>query len=146
MIRSPRVRRIGRFAVVVVVLLMISACSNSGPKLYPVTGQLFYGEEPAEGATVVLHLKDGPANAPKPAGTVGADGAFKLNTHPHGEGAPAGDYIVVVTWFPEGARALGNPKNKLPESYALPTTSPLTATVQEGATTLEPIRIPSKKK
>lgn len=124
--------------------LPLASCS-SGVTLYPVKGQVFHGDSPAEGAIVVLHLKDGPADAPKPSGMVGADGAFTLKTHPHGDGAPAGEYVVMVTWYPPDARGNENARNKLPDLYALPTTSPLKATVKAGPTDLEPIRIPKKK-
>lgn len=90
----------------------------------------------------MLHLKDGPPDAPKPSGTVGADGTFTLKTYPHGDGAPAGDYVVVATWYPPEARQKENAKNKLPEQYGGADTSPLRATVKSGPTELEPFIIP----
>jgi hypothetical protein len=126
------------------VLALLAASCSSGPKLYPVKGQVFFDNKPAEGATVVFHLKDGPADAPKPSGTVGADGSFTLNTYPHGDGAPAGQYMVLITWYPPNARDLDNPKNQLPEVYGTPS-SPLTATVKEGPNEIEPFRIPKPK-
>jgi hypothetical protein len=119
------------------------SCS-SGPKLYPVKGKVFHGDTPAEGATVVFHLKGAPANSPTPSGTVGADGSFVLSTYPQGEGAPPGDYVVLVTWFPPNARELENAKNKLPERYGT-AASPLTATVRAESNELEPFRIPVSK-
>ena len=127
------------------MLLAISGAScSSGPKLYPVKGQLFYGNEPAEGAQVVFQLRDGGPDALKPSGMVQADGTFTLSTHPHGEGAPPGEYVVLVTWYPADAREQENPRNKLPERYADPSASPLKAAVQNGPTELEPIRISKK--
>ncbi|WP_410962276.1 hypothetical protein, partial [Salmonella sp. SAL4355] len=83
--------------------------------------------QPAAGATVVLHPVDAAtsSSAAKPSGVVGADGTFTLATHPHGAGAPAGEYAVVVTWYHKGARQAENSQNKLPASYADPTQTPL---------------------
>lgn len=128
------------------LLVFATASCGSGPKLSPVTGKVLAGDQPAEGASVVLHLVNGPADAAKPSGTVGADGTFTLNTHPHGSGAPPGEYVVLVTWFPPDARAKENPRSRLPEMYADPTRSPLRATVKDGPTELEPIKLPAPKK
>ena len=98
----------------------------------------------ATGATVVFHLKNAPPGALTASGTVGDDGTFTLRTHPHGDGAPPGEYVVLATWFPPDARSQENPKNKLPARYADPAQSPLRATVGDGATELEPFRIPLK--
>jgi hypothetical protein len=127
-------------ALLVFVLL---GCDSGGPKLSPVRGKVLHGGQPAEGATVVFQPKSGSTAAP-PSGTVQADGSFTLRTHPHGEGAPPGDYAVLVTWFPLDARGQDNPKNKLPAKYGDPAQTPLTATVKEGATELEPFQIPAK--
>lgn len=144
-LRSPLVLRSrphrSFLLVLATAVALLAASCTSGPKLYPVKGQVFHDNKPAEGATVVFHLKDGPANAPQPYGTVGADGSFTLNTHPHGEGAPAGEYVVLITWYPPNARELDDAKNKLPEQYGTPS-SPLKATVKDGPTELEPFRIP----
>ena len=126
------------------VLAVASASCASGTKLSSVSGKVFHGDAPATGATVVFHLKGAAQNAPTPSGTVGADGTFTVRTHPHGDGAPPGEYVVLVTWYPPDARSQENPKNKLPARYGDPAQSPLKATVGDGATELEPFRIPLK--
>lgn len=133
-------------AVPLFVAFVVSAgCGDSGPKLYPVKGSVFYGDQPAEGATVVFQPKTQEKDAGSPpSGTVGADGSFTVRTHPHGEGAPPGEYTVLVTWYPENARSLENPKSKLPAKYADPAQTPLKATVGSGPVELEPFKIPSK--
>jgi hypothetical protein len=108
--------------------------------LYPVTGKVLYQDKPAEGAQIVFHATDPQANPHKPSGVVGADGTFTLTTHPHGDGAPAGEYTAVVTWYGENARDEGA-KNKLPAKYADATKSGLKATVKPEPTTLEPFRL-----
>jgi len=131
-----------RFAAVA-VLLALTGCS-SGVKLTPVKGTVLYGDKPAEGATVVFHPKGGGQGTPTPSGTVQADGSFTLRTHPHGDGAPPGEYVVLVTLYPPDARQQENPVNKLPARFANPDQTPLRATVQDGATELEPFKIPLK--
>jgi hypothetical protein len=91
---------------------------------------------------VVFHRKDGGPNTPTPTGTVQADGSFTLRTHPLGDGAPPGEYTVVITWYPPNARELENPRNKLPARYASVVESPLTASIGEGPTELQPFEIP----
>src|SRR5262249_53298392 len=126
-------------AVLTLMTVPLASC-GSGPKLHPVTGKVFYGDQPAEGATVVFHPADAKPDAPRPGGTVAADGSFKLSTYPRGEGARAGEYVVAVTWFPPKAREAAASKNRLPERYADPSGSPLRATVKDGPTELEPFR------
>lgn len=127
------------------VVALIGCGSSEGPKLSPVRGKVFYGDKPAEGAVVVFQPKSKDTqNTTAPTGTVQADGSFTLRTYPHGEGAPPGEYTVLVTWYPPDARQKENAKNKLPARYSDPAQTPLTATVKDGATELEPFRIPVK--
>ena len=121
---------------------MLCGCGASGPKLNPVRGKVLFMDQPAEGATIVFQPKGG-ANAATtmPFGTVLADGSFSLTTDPHGEGAPAGDYSVLISWHPPDAREQNNPHNKLPAKYSDPTAPLLTATVQEGENDLPPFKL-----
>jgi hypothetical protein len=97
---------------------------------------LFKGQ-PADGATVVFTPEAGnQAGALLPSGKVQSDGTFKLQTYPHGEGAPPGNYKVTVTWLPADAIATGNRQNKAPAKFGSTDTSPLTAVVKEEPTTL----------
>src|SRR5262249_46886055 len=47
--------------------------------------------------------------AHRPVGRVGADGRFRLSTYLTGDGAPAGDYTVLVVWPGPAAPAGGPP-------------------------------------
>lgn len=130
------------YAALALSVLSLASCGGGGPKLYPVRGAVFYQNAPAEGAVVVFHPTGSQqSSALKPSGTVGPDGSFSLSTYPHGPGAPSGDYIVLVTWYPSNAREVDNPKNKLPDRYASFKASPLRASVKDGPTDLEPFRL-----
>jgi hypothetical protein len=132
-------------AIVSALSLAVAGCGGSSVKLHPVRGQVFFQDQPAEGAKVVF-LPAGEENAQyrgaRPAATVAADGSFELATDPHGVGAPAGDYTVLVTWFPpRDENPNANPKNKLPLKYGNPTNPVLKATVKEGQNKLEPFKL-----
>ena len=123
-------------------LLGTSGCERGAAAVGSVRGKVLFNGQPAEGATVVFH----PAGSSepgtlKPSGTVGADGTFTLTTFPHGDGAPAGEYAVAVTWLPPDARGMDNPKNKLPARYADPAQSGLKATVAAGPNELKPFEL-----
>jgi hypothetical protein len=117
--------------------LTIASCSASGSKLHPVRGTVLYLDQPAAGAVVVFQpLNSGPESV-VPSATAGPDGNFSLRTPPHGDGAPAGEYVVVVTWYPPDARE----QDKPPARYGNPADSPLRATVRAGPNQLEPFRL-----
>ncbi len=120
------------------------SCGPAGPVLHPVRGTVHFEGQPAEGATVILEPAGGGGGS-KPSGTVAADGSFAVATHPHGSGAPAGEYTVLVTWFPPDARSLDNPKNKLPAKYADPAKTPVPkVSVPAGGTDIPPIKLTAK--
>ena len=102
------------------------------------------GGEPLAGATVMFN--------PVASGGSGAialtddQGRYKLTTFSRGDGAPPGDYGVIVLKYKETASASGGeyrpvqgpeppPEHELPPKYAAAATSGLEATV--GATALE---------
>ena len=134
-----------QFAVVVILigsLTGFSACGPSGPELHSVQGRVFFMDQSAAGAQVVFHPTGGAASQGALAnGAVKPDGSFTLSTYPHGEGARAGEYEVLVTWFPENARELDNPQNKLPAKYSRHGDAQLKATVKAGENKLEPFRL-----
>lgn len=132
--------RLGVMLYLGLALLALS-CGAAGPPLYQVRGKVFFQDKPAEGAVVVFHPSKSTPEALRPSGVVDADGCFSLNTHPHGAGAPAGDYGVVITWLPANARQAENARNKLPARYADPQAPILKATVKEGANELEPFKL-----
>jgi hypothetical protein len=135
-----RVRHIVVPAILMAGSACLVGCGPKGPVLHPVEGQVLFMGQPAAGAQVVFHPKDANANAIASA-TVKPDGTFIVTTYPHGEGAQEGEYDVLITWFPENARELDNPQNKLPAKYARQGEAQLTATVKAGKNKLEPFRL-----
>src|SRR5437899_1749312 len=78
---------------------LLAANGCGGPKelkLYPAKGKVLLGGKPLEGLTVVLSpiAKDGTTAVAL--GRTGADGDFTLSTYKPGDGAAAGEYIVLV--------------------------------------------------
>jgi hypothetical protein len=132
--------------------LGLLVCVSCGPKpraLYPVQGKILFEGKPADGAVVVLHPVDDPSpQAVRPAGHVGADGSFTLNsylpsTQATGPGAPAGEYAVTVTWPPPDVKNYlikhhtSDLPDKLQGRFANAASSPLPrAKVPEGPTEL----------
>lgn len=99
-----------------------------------VRGRVEYVGKPAAGVRVTFVPTAGaiPNGPPRhPAGVTGADGAFTLTSYKDGDGAPAGDYQVVLYWPVEagGEREAG--EDRLYGWYDVKHT-PLSARVKEG--------------
>jgi hypothetical protein len=136
------------FAAVVAAILGCSSQKGPPKKVcYPVKGELYVKDKPAEGAVIIFRPQqdNDPAtwSAGFPRANVGPDGKFAVSTYAENDGAPAGDYALGITW------AMPNPKNeeeslpdKLGGRYADPTKSKITAKVEARATDLPPIRLP----
>jgi len=94
--------RIFLFLAFGTVLLLQAGCGGSDrgrpadlPQLHPVHIEIIQGGNPLEGATVTLVSKV-PATYGTASGTTNASGVASLRTYGF-EGAPAGDYAVLVT-------------------------------------------------
>lgn len=101
--------------------------------------------KPAAGAFVLFIPVNEPADSPdpRPRAEAGSDGAFVLNTYEDKDGAPAGEYVVTVTWpggvLPDGRE---EPADKLLGRYESAAKSKLRATVKEGPNDLPPFQLP----
>ena len=115
-------------------LLTVSCSAHRRPQLYPVQGKVLYKGQPAAGAKVVFHPKGTADPQPLcPLATVQPDGSFMLATFQPGDGAPAGEYAVVVTWPSKGGgKVAGGAVDRLRGAYGDPDRSPLQARVVEG--------------
>ena len=132
--------------VALVAAIAAAGCNNSSVKLYPVRGQVFYKDKPAEGAQVILRPAVEPAaegaevKQPPAYGTVAADGSFTLHTE-FGEGAAAGDYAAYITWIGVNPDDAEQRISKLPAKYADQEKPVLKVSVKEAKNELEPFRL-----
>ncbi|MBY0459121.1 MAG: metallophosphoesterase [Gemmataceae bacterium] len=109
---------------------------------FAVSGKVTLEGKPLTGATVAFHqfLKAEGKFADRYIhvcdGLTDDNGRFKLTTYSKNDGAPAGEYMVTVVKTEKGGFVDGEgpaAKTILPEKYATPATTPLKATVKEGA-------------
>ena len=113
------------------------------PETFPVRGQLFVNERPAEGARLVLHPKDGESfdqRGSRPQGTVGPNGSFELTTYGEADGAPEGSYDVSIFWL-ANPDAVNPGPDRLGGRFSVPGESGITVEVERGENKLEPIRL-----
>jgi hypothetical protein len=105
--RRSLVGRAGIGAAFAVTLLACCGCSGE-PRTYPVRGKVLYKGQPAAGAKVIFEPKNNSdPRALRPTATVIADGSFTLSSREPGDGAPAGEYAVLLIWPDEPARGRG---------------------------------------
>lgn len=105
---------------------------------HPVSGRVLVNGEPAKGAQVVFHhLGDWGEKSIVPQAYTADDGKFALSTYGVGDGAPAGDYQVVVRW-PAYRRGRNVGPDRLDGKFSKPDTSGLTAHVDAGNNDLPP--------
>ena len=129
-------------------VFVLAACAAAGcssktdrEAVYPVRGVVTYQGKPAADAIVSLYVKGGDGTPrTRPSGRAGADGSFAVGTYFGDDGAPPGEYAVVVTWHPlkpdgTGQLAYAGP-DRLGGKFADPAKTPLKATVGEGENTL----------
>jgi hypothetical protein len=140
-----------RFAFVFAAIsALVCGCSGPGGPAkkvcYPVKGQLLVQGKPAEGALLIFRPKEDsdPAgwSAGFPHATAGADGKFEVATYGDNDGAPAGDYVVLVSWVapnPQNEEASG--PDRLGGRYSDPASPKLAAKVESRPTELPPIQI-----
>jgi hypothetical protein len=83
--------------------------------------------------------------APHPTGTVAEDGSFTLTSRETDDGAPVGDYVVVVVWPDISAKGSDGIKQHLRDrlrgAYSNPDNSPLHAQVAKGDNDLPPFEL-----
>jgi hypothetical protein len=122
-----------------VAVLACAGC-NSADKLYPVSGKVTYRGGPAAGAAVFFCRRGAdPFNEPTIMGVVRADGAFTLVCGARGDGAPAGEYDVLIEWKqnpPGGRGQMSQRPDRLKGRYADPKHPRFHAIVKAGANEL----------
>jgi hypothetical protein len=126
-----------------VLLLTIAACTGSGQStanrksVHPVRGQLLVVGKPAAGAFVFFVPVNEPPEPtdPRPRAQVADDGSFEVSMYGDKDGAPVGEYVLIVLWEGEGGF------DRLKGQYADARKSSLRAVVKEGKNELPPFRL-----
>jgi hypothetical protein len=135
--------------------LVLAGCGGEKIATYPVTGTVHVDDKPAEGAIVIFCPTDGSDQfkRERPMGTSDSSGRFQLTTFLKGDGAPAGNYQVMIRWPAPKKRGTADeddPHRSAAEFDALggryfdPAKSGLTATTSSGPTDLTPFELKSK--
>lgn len=125
-----------RFAALLTLVAAVGCGRGAaGPVTYPVGGKVTLGGAPVAGATVFFAPVTSVGGA---AAQTGADGSFNVKIElemgkSSKEGLPAGDYRISVIKLENqaGEPSLTKPpKNTLPQKYASPETSNLSASIK----------------
>ena len=121
--------------------VLLVGCGEKWGQVYPVSGIVKFDNQTPVGANIVLHpVNPAGPDVVAPTAQVKSDGSFVVSTYQAGDGAPAGEYVVTVTWFKVDAEGMAGP-NVIPKEYACRDSSPIKVTVNAGPTPLEPIHI-----
>ena len=141
---------ISRTGIFVLILLCSVSVGYGGGdkklKVYPVSGQLLYNDEPLRRVLVAFHPVDGKNVVPYPAyAETDDEGKFSLTTYIKGDGAPAGDYKVAVAFEPKAVEDGGDQTVKLkfqvPVEYHKAETTDLTAKIDPSPNALAPFKL-----
>ena len=135
--RASLTRSKGRFVLGVVcsLLLVLPACGGSGVNTVPVTGRVTYRGSPLKCGTITFSPED-KTTGRAAWGTIDAEGNYALTTIRANDGALPGEYrVAVLSFIPGTETALSRGKPAVPQKYSEHTTSELTATVGDRATT-----------
>jgi hypothetical protein len=126
------------------VALSCASCGNPH-NLYPVSGKVTYKGSPAAGAAVFFRRQGAdPINEPTIMGLVREDGAFTLVCGGLGNGAPPGDYDVLIEWKHVTGQSKGRPQrgpDQLKGRYADPGRPRLRAVVKAEVNILPPFEL-----
>ncbi len=122
-------------------------CSKNDrrPRTFPTTGKLLIRGKPYRGIMVVLRPAEGDDQRfPSPRGTRQADGSFRLTTFKTGDGAPAGEYKVVIIYDSDTSPLAKNVRRPaISAKYQSRAETPLRATVHaEAVNDIPTMRLP----
>ena len=134
-------RKVGYCSLVFAAL----ACGSWGREnngLYPVWGEVTFNGSCAQGATVFFQRKGAdPKEEQMIMGIVQDDGSFELACGSLGEGAPPGEYDVLIEWKEVLGQSKGRPQrgpDKLKGRFADPKHPRLHATIEAEPNELAP--------
>lgn len=138
-------------SALVFVLLATVGCGDGKLAVHPIQGIVKVDGKPAGGAMIFLCPVGGSAQLQheRPYATAGQDGKFSLTTFVKDDGAPVGEYKVLVQWIgppKPGAdrdRGEGSP-DRLRGKYMNLENTPLTASITKSTTELPPLELKSQ--
>ncbi|MBS0263035.1 MAG: carboxypeptidase regulatory-like domain-containing protein [Planctomycetes bacterium] len=126
---------------------LVSGCGKAQAPweiVYPTSGVVKYQGKPLAGAVVTLiPLDKSVPDSVRPTAITDEEGGFEVGTYSSNDGAPAGEYKVLVLHFP----TTGTPEypqagpNDLPAQFSRAETTPLKVTVDEEPTELKAFEI-----
>jgi hypothetical protein len=139
--KQTSVRPSSMSMVLVAYALLLPGCDTDHLRVYPVKGKLQINGHSAAGVTV-LFIAYPPINRLPcgPAGVTGADGSFSLTTFTAYDGAPPGDYRVILSW-PEWRNGAHLGPDRLNNSFNKVGSSTISARVEARSNELAPFRI-----
>jgi hypothetical protein len=87
-------------AGLILATLCSISCGPKKPKIYSVRGEVTVNGWPAHEALIILVPRSDsfPKNMPRPSGQVFEDGSFVISTLGVDDGAPDGEYDVLIAW------------------------------------------------
>src|SRR5260370_39033126 len=126
-------------------LALAGASCGNPHNLYRVSGKVTYRGAPAVGATVFFYRQGGDRqNEHTVMVIVGQDGSFTVVCGPLGQGAPPGEYDVLIAWKRVSHQAKGQPQkgaDRLKSRYADPKHPRLHAVVKAQRNDLPPFEL-----
>ena len=138
--------RIGMFVLILSSTVLIGCGGDKKLKVYPVSGQVLYNDEPLRHVLIAFHPVDGknvvhyPANA-----ETDDEGRFSLTTYLKNDGAPAGEYKVAVAFEPRAVEDGGDQSVKLkfqvPVKYHNAESTDLIAKIDPAPNVLAPFKL-----
>ena len=137
------------FVVVVCAFVVSAGCGKKRPgelPVYPVKGQVTFKGEPMPYAIVTFYPTGQPfAQALKSRATADENGYYQLTTYELNDGAPEGEYGVVLYVPPTKPDPyeleVPNPPDRLKHAYLLPAKSKLRFTVRPEPNVID-IKLP----
>lgn len=126
-------KRSFQYILLLSAMLLVVGCGPSRPETATITGTVTYQGKPLDDARVSFYPSKGrPAN-----GMTDSQGHFSLTTFEVGDGAMLGEHNVAIAKqkmlsAPTAQNPRGTMKYYIPQRYADPKTSGLTAKVDRG--------------
>ena len=133
-------------AMLLSLAALLVGCDDGKIRCYPVSGQVLVDGKPTVGAMVMFVPIGGAENfqRERPYGMTNAQGEYKLTTFNKHDGAPAGEYKVMIrTMRPKSKEEAERRANSpiVAKAYRNPNTSGITASVDTGENLLEPFNL-----